>query len=188
MYPAVLVCALVVALAGCLYAETPAGRSRAALAGVCFAAVGAGVLVLDYGIQLFVAQPALLRGETDGLSLWSQYNPHGLFIGLENIGYATLALALLLLGLARWGLGSRAARVGAGIFTFAGAATLVLLVVLGVGYGADLEYRYEVFSLVLVWSALIAGGIAFGLARPTVHSGRSAAVGLVEADAGDGRR
>jgi hypothetical protein len=28
-----------------------------------------------------------MNGETDGLSILTQYNPHGIFIALEEIGY-----------------------------------------------------------------------------------------------------
>jgi hypothetical protein len=37
----------------------------------------------DYFIQLTVVQPSVLQGKVDGLLLWSQYNPHGIFIALE---------------------------------------------------------------------------------------------------------
>jgi hypothetical protein len=166
MYPATLVCVLAVGIAVCVYAWAPANRTALAMAAVCFAAIGAGALVLDYGVQLTVAQPALLRGETEGLSIWSQYNPHGIFIALENIGYATMALALLLLGLVlRAGKGSRSIRAAAWVFTIAGAATLVLLPVLAGAYGSNLDYRFEVFSLLITWLALICGGLALSLAR-----------------------
>jgi hypothetical protein len=38
---------------------------------------------------------SLLRGELAGLSLLSQYNPHGVFIALEDIGYLMMSAALL---------------------------------------------------------------------------------------------
>jgi hypothetical protein len=166
MYPATLVCVLAVGIAVCLHAWAPANRAPLALAAVCFAAIGAGALVVDYGVQLAVAQPALLRGETDGLSVWSQYNPHGIFIALENIGYATLALALLLLGLVLWaGKGSRSIRVAAWAFSVAGTATLILLPVLAEAYRSNLDYRFEVFSLLITWLGLICGGVALSLRR-----------------------
>jgi len=44
---------------------------------------------------LTVVQTCLPKGEVDGLSLWSQYNPHGLFIGLEDAGYLSMGVAFL---------------------------------------------------------------------------------------------
>jgi hypothetical protein len=166
MYPATLLCVLVVGIAVCVHAWAPSHRAPLALAGVCFAAIGAGVLVVDYGVQLTVVQPALLRGEIDGLSVWSQYNPHGIFIALEDIGYATMALGLLLLGLVLWaGKRSRSIQVAAWAFTVAGAATLVLLPVLAAAYRSNLDYRFEVFSLLIIWLGLICGGLALSLSR-----------------------
>ena len=166
MYPATLVCVLAVGIAVCIHAWAPANRTSLALAGVCAAAIGAGVLVADYAVQLTVAQPALLRGETEGLSVWSQYNPHGIFIALENLGYASMALALLLLGLVlRAGKGHGPIRAASWVFTIAGAATLVLLPVLAAAYRSSLDYQFEVFSLLITWLALIGGGLALSLRR-----------------------
>jgi len=157
-----------------VHAWTPANRAPLALAGVCFAATGAGVLVVDYGVQLTVVQPALLRGETDGLSVWSQYNPHGIFIALEDVGYATIALGLLLLGLVlRAGRRSRSIHVAAWAFTVAGAATLILLPVLATAYRSNLDYRFEVFSLLIIWLGLICGGLALSLRRRRTSSPRA---------------
>lgn len=49
--------------------------------------MGASFLV-DYALQLTVMQPALLPSQLERLS---QHNPHGAFIGVENVGYALLA-------------------------------------------------------------------------------------------------
>jgi hypothetical protein len=171
MYPATLACGLALGLLVCIHAAAPAQRRPLALASVSFGAIGVGALVVDYGIQLTVLQPALLRGETDGMSAWSQYNPHGVFIALENIGYVTVSLALLMAGLALRASApsaarSMAVRTAAWVFAVAGAATLVLLPVLGAAYRANLDYRFEVFSLTVTWLALVAGGVALSLASP----------------------
>jgi hypothetical protein len=39
---------------------------------------------VDLLIQLRTVQPALVRGELDGLAIISQYNPHSVFIALEG--------------------------------------------------------------------------------------------------------
>ena len=43
--------------------------------------------------QLRFAQPAVLTRELDGLSPWTQYNPHGVFIALEDAGYVLMGVA-----------------------------------------------------------------------------------------------
>jgi uncharacterized membrane protein YccC len=42
-----------------------------------------------------VVIPSLLSGETAGLSLFTQYSPHGIFIALEGLGYMMMSVAFL---------------------------------------------------------------------------------------------
>lgn len=156
MYPGLLLALAFVVLTAWLRHRAAPDRAAPATAAVCLAAIGAAVLVVDYGVQLTVVQPALLAGQTDGLSLWSQYNPHGLFIGLENIGYAVLAAAMLSLGIALRGAGSPVA-VGR-VFTAAGTLSLTALVAIAATYRADLDVRYEVAGLLVTWLAIAAAG------------------------------
>lgn len=39
--------------------------------------MGVAILVVDYASQLTFLQAALVLGETEGLSPWTQYNPTG---------------------------------------------------------------------------------------------------------------
>jgi uncharacterized membrane protein YidH (DUF202 family) len=55
---------------------------------------------INYFIQLAVVQPSLLKGEIEGLSLFSQYNPHGVSIALEDIGYLMMGVAFLFIAAA----------------------------------------------------------------------------------------
>jgi len=59
--------------------------------------IAALTLLADYFVQLTVVQPSLLAGERDGIALLSQYNPHGLFIALEELGYLLISLSLVCL-------------------------------------------------------------------------------------------
>jgi len=62
--------------------------------GLSFAIVSVVLLLSDYYIQIAVIKPSLINGETEGIAILSQYNPHGIFIALEEIGYITMILAL----------------------------------------------------------------------------------------------
>jgi hypothetical protein len=163
MYPALLTSLGFVVLAVCILDWVP-GRRLFSRAGVCFAVIGAGALVIDYGIQLTVMQPGLLSGQTEGLSPFSQYNPHGVFIGLENVGYAMLNLALLFLGIALLAAGSRLVRATGRVFAAGGALAMVALVAYGAAYRERLDYRFEVASLLVTWLVLIAAGPLLGVA------------------------
>lgn len=168
MYPALLTTLAFVVLAACIHDWVPQGRRLLSRIGLCFAVLGAAALVTDYGIQLTVMQPSLLSGETQGLSTFSQYNPHGVFISLENIGYATLSLALLFLGIALAALGSKLVRTTRWVFTGGGALTLVMLILYGAMYRASLDYRFEVASLLVTWLVMIIAGVLLTFARTSV--------------------
>ncbi len=132
--------------------------------------MGVGALVVDYAVQLTVVQPGLLSGETEGLSPLTQYNPHGLFISLENVGYATLGAALVFLGAAVLTVSSRLGRLVSWLFVVGGGATLVVLILFGAIYRARLDYRFEVVALGTIWLVLIVGGallaVVFARGRP----------------------
>ena len=145
-------------------------RLLAALA-VVLAVIGASVLVVDYGIELMVVQPALLAGEVDGLSLWSPYDPHGVFIALENLGYAAFGAAFVLLGAALAGRSGAVLRAVRATFTAGGTLILVALVALAGVYRAGLDYRFEVAGLSLAWLVLVVTGtllaVMFAAERPS---------------------
>lgn len=119
-----------------LYAASPLRWRTASDTGAPLAAIAAGTLLIDYGAQLLVVQPSVLVGESSGLSVLSQYNLHVLFIGLWDIGDATLALALILL----------------------------LFVILAFVYRSALDVRFEVLALLLTYLVLIAAGTMLSIA------------------------
>lgn len=94
MFPAILATLLYVAFMIALHARVVPGRRLLAQLGLALAIMAALTLVGDYFVQLAVIQPSVLAGEADGVSLLSQYNPHGLFIALEELGYLLMSLAL----------------------------------------------------------------------------------------------
>ncbi len=168
IYPEVLLVLLFVLLAACLLQWVAPQRRLSAAVAVCFAVIGAAVLVVDYCIQLTVLQPALLSGETEGLSAFTMYNPHGVFIALENVGYAVLGVAFVFLGGALAGGSSRLERAVRWVFTVGGALILAALVLSASIYRAELDYRFEVTSLCITWLVLIVTGtlltVVFGRA------------------------
>jgi hypothetical protein len=169
MYPAALVAALFVVLVVCIHHTVPEAQQRFSLIGLVFAVIAATVLVADYVVQLTVLQPSLMKGETAALSLISQYNPHGVFIALEDVGYLTSGLALLCTGLAFTGQ-SWLQRVLRWLLVGGGVAAVAALVGLAVAYGADLEYRFEVIGIGIDWLVLIVAGLLLSVVfRPNVR-------------------
>ena len=84
-----------VVLMACIHASSAEARKTYSRIGLSFAVVYAVVILVDYFLQLAVVAPSLQAGETDGLSLFTQYDPHGFFIALEALGYSMLTFALL---------------------------------------------------------------------------------------------
>lgn len=100
MYPALLPAPLFVILLSGLQERAPIDRKRFGRVAVAFGAMAAAILTAVYFVQLRYVQPAVLRGELDGLAPWTQYNPHGVFIAMEEAGYTLMGIAFLFAGLA----------------------------------------------------------------------------------------
>ena len=165
MYPAMLFAASFVAWVASLHSLSPRRARVLTLMGLCAAVVGAATLLLDYFVQLAVVQPSLLAGERDGIALLSQYNPHGLFIALEEVGYLLVALAFA--GVAP-AFGGRTRLERALRFTLVGGCLLAFgaLGVVSWRYGLEREYRFEVAVITIdVVVLLAASGMAAMLFR-----------------------
>jgi hypothetical protein len=158
MYPALFMAVLFVILAASVHEYASADAKRFSRIALSFAVIASTLLTLDYFVQLTVLQPSLLKGETEGLSLFSQYNPHGVFIALEDLGYLMMSAAFLFMAPVFAG-ATRLERVLRWLFTTSVALTVGFLVVLAVVYRSDLEYRFEVAAISIVWLTLIAGGV-----------------------------
>ena len=113
--------------------------------------------------------PRSSPGQTEGLSALTMYNPHGVFIALENVGYAVFGVAFVFLGGALAGGSSRLERAVRWVLTVGGALILAALVLSAAIYRAELDYRFEVMSLCITWLVLIVAGtlltVVFGRAR-----------------------
>lgn len=154
--------AFVVLLAHVLDRAPAARRVPAALA-LTFGAMSATVLLADFVLQLSVIQPSLLNGETDGIALLSQFNPHGVFIALEELGYVLMAVAM---GFAAAALdGHRPSRRIARAALYAALPlSAVAFVAISLVYGIQREYRFEVAVITITWLLLLAASAALTVA------------------------
>jgi hypothetical protein len=164
MYPAVVLTLLTMVLVECIHNRIAPNRRLLSRIGVAFTIMGVAVLVVDYASQLTFLQTALLLGETEGLSPWSQYNPHGIFIALENVGYVLLNLGFLFIGVAMVRMASRLWRAAGWVFTAGGGLTMALLVFYSAFYRIRLDYRFEVAAIGVTWLVLIAAPVLLSIA------------------------
>ena len=141
------------------YAPQP--RKIFSLIGLSFAVMAAFTLLIDYFVQYSVIPISLMSGETEGITLLTQYNPHGIFIALEELGYMLMSLSLLFAApvfanknrletAARWVL----------MINFV--LVMISLVVISMQYGLDRQDRFEVIAISLNWLTLIINGILLG--------------------------
>jgi len=162
MYPALLMALLFVVLIVCIHHYTAVDKQVYSQIALSFSVISAAAHAINYFIQLAVVQPSLLKGEIEGLPLLSQYNPHGIFIALEDVGYLMMGVAFLFVAAA---LGQQEKLERAIRFIFITSSVLAVgsLILLALIYGSDLEYRYEVFAILIDWITLIISGVLLGV-------------------------
>ena len=94
LYPGILLALIFVVLMVCIHYYASNDKIFSHI-GLSFALVYATVITIDYFIQFTMVIPSILSGETASLSLFTQYNPHGIFIALEGLGYFMMSIAFL---------------------------------------------------------------------------------------------
>jgi hypothetical protein len=166
MYLALLMMLAFLVLAASVRQRAVDDRKVFGTLGLCLSAVSFTIITMDYFIQLRTVQPALLRGELDGLAILSQYNPHGVFIALEELGFLVMGLSFGFLALS---LGSsRLERVTRWVYLVSSALMVAAFVGMSWYFGFGLEYRFEVTAISIGWLTLMISGLllAFVFRRP----------------------
>lgn len=156
MFPALLATLLCVAFAVALEARAKPERRLLARFGVALAQMAALTIVSDYFLQLAVIQPSLLTHEADGVSLLTQYNPHGVFIALEELGYLLLSTALACLGASLPGL-TRLEQAVRWLFAGGWVACIAALGWFMARYGHQRAYFFEIAVISIAWLSLVPG-------------------------------
>lgn len=121
-------------------------------------AIAAAVLFVDYFVQVSVIQPSLLKGETDGIALWTQYNSHGVFIALEEVGYLLMSVSALFLAPVFSG-DTKRERALKWTFLLNFLLAAGALIAISLTFGVHREYRFEVAVISIDWIAWIVAGV-----------------------------
>jgi len=95
LYPGILLALTFVVLIACIHYYASDDKKVFSLIGLSFAVIYATLIITNYFIQFTIVIPSILSGETAGLSLFTQYNPHGIFISFEVLGYLMMSVAFL---------------------------------------------------------------------------------------------
>ncbi len=162
MYPAIILILVYVVLMAAIHAYAAREKKIFSQIGFSFAIITAVILVVDYFIQFSVVPVSLANGETDGIALLTQYNPHGIFIALEELGYLMMALSFLFMApvFAKRGRLETAIRW---IYILSFAIVFISLVITSFAYGLERQDRFEVVAISICWLVLIINGVLLSI-------------------------
>lgn len=162
MFPAIFLSFCYLLMMITIHHVTSAEKKLYSLMGLAFAIISSLILSLDYFIQISFVQPSLLAGETDGIALFSQYNPHGIFIIMEEMGFFTMIVSFLCLVPALSKSISLEKKIRwtfiIGFLLMVTSLTSVLMV-----HGIHREYRFEIIVISITWIEVIIAGILFSI-------------------------
>jgi hypothetical protein len=136
----------------------PAEKKLYSFSSVAFALASAIVLLSAYFIQFSVVPVSMMHGETEGIALLTQYNGHGIFIALEELGYICMSISFLFLAFAF----SREKRLEKAIRLILFLPLLVTVlsfIFFTLKFGIDRSYRFEVATISVNWLVTISLGI-----------------------------
>ena len=160
MFPAIILSFSYLVMMISVHKTVTPEKSVFSLAGVAFAMISTLILSVDYFVQVSFIQPSLLAGETEGIAMISQFNPHGLFIILEELGFITMNISFIFLAPAL----TSSTRLERSLrLTFIIGFILMLLSFTAVVLinGIKREYRFEVIIISITWIELIIVSIFF---------------------------
>jgi len=125
---------------------------------VAFALISAIVLLIAYFVQFSVVPASVMNGEMDGIALLTQYNGHGIFIAMEDLGYITMSISFLFLAFI-FSMKNRLTKSIRLILLMAFVLTVLSFVFYSIKFGIDRSYRFEVAAISINWLVTITAGI-----------------------------
>jgi len=129
---------------------------------VAFALISVIVLLIAYFVQFSVVPISMMKGETEGIALLTQYNGHGIFIAMEDLGYITMSISFLFLAFT-FSLKNRLERTIRLILIMAFLFTVASFIYYSIKFGIDRSYRFEVATITINWLLTIIAGILISI-------------------------
>lgn len=162
MYPAMVLTLVYFVLVAAIHHSAPAEKKVYSHIGLALALMATAVLIIDYFLQVSVIQPSLVNGETDGISILSQFNPHGIFIVLEELGYMFMSIGFLFLAPVFSGK-NKVERSIRWIFILNFVLTILAFIYISFQFGIFREYIFELAVISFDWLTLIVSGILLSI-------------------------
>jgi len=125
---------------------------------IAFALISTTVLLIAYFTQFAVVPISVMNSETEGIALITQYNGHGLFIALEELGYITMSISFLFLAPV-FSMKNRLEKSIRLILIIQFILTVFSFVLYSIKFGIDRNYRFEVATITINWLIIITVGI-----------------------------
>lgn len=129
---------------------------------VAFALISVIVLLIAYFVQFSVVPMSMMKGETDGIALITQYNGHGIFIAMEELGFITMSISFVFLAFI-FSLKNRLEKSIRLILIISFSLVVLSFVYYSIKYGIDRSYRFEVAAITINWMATISTGVLISL-------------------------
>jgi len=129
---------------------------------ISFTLISSTVLLIAYFTQFSVVPISVMKGETEGIALITQYNENGLFIAMEELGYITMSVALFFLAFA-FSKSNRAERIIRLILISQLILTFIAFIFYSIKFGIERSYMFEVATITINWLVVIIVGIMIGL-------------------------
>lgn len=158
MVPAILLTPLFMLLCVCVDFWVQIEQKMFSRIALMLATIGAAIITLDYFIQIEVIQPSLIKGETDGIALFSQYNPHGVFIAMEDLGYLAMSAAFFFVGVALVGR-NRLESAMRWLLVVGAALGFLTFIGLSLVFRNSLETRFEIAIITINWTILTVAAV-----------------------------
>lgn len=161
MYVAVLLSLSYLVFVVCIYNLSKSRSRLYSHIGMIFGIVSSVILICNYFIQSTVIPASLAAGDTFGIPFFIQYNHHGLFIAMEEIGFLFMTLSFAFL----WQVFDGKNRIEATIRWFFKANVIIVFlsfIVILIMYGLERKDRFEVVIITSNWLVLIVNGILIG--------------------------
>lgn len=129
---------------------------------IAFTVISSTVLLITYFTQFSIVPVSVMQGETEGIALITQYNEHGLFIAMEELGYITMSIALFFLAFA-YSKDTRIEKAIRFILKSQIYLTVLTFVFYSMKFGIDRSYRFEVATITINWVVIIIVGILISI-------------------------
>ncbi len=124
-----------------------------------FAIIAAVTLLVNYFVQVNVVPISLMNQEYEGIALLTQYNPHGIFIALEELGYIMMVVSFgFLIPVFR----GKYTNIIAVVYLLAVLTALAGFIFISLQYGLNKMDRFEVIIISITWLVLVINGLLIG--------------------------